>query len=142
MINVIFVMMAAITSNEVFINKAQNGCPKKENLIEHVYKSETIFNDATQLYVFYPKEFSGLKIESVMFLLNKKDSRLSLYSKIEEYKENNKFVVSAIWFDSNLYSELIANFEYRSNESGNGEVCVLSVDIPFEKLVKNWSGGN
>ncbi|MBB1397189.1 hypothetical protein [Pseudoalteromonas sp. SG44-8] len=83
-----------------------------------------------------------MKIESVIFLLNKKDSRLSLYSKIEEYKENNKFVVSAIWFDSNLYSELIANFEYRSNESGNGEVCVLSVDIPFEKLVKNWSGGN
>ena len=136
MINVIFVMMAVITSNEAFINKVLSSCPKKENLIENIYKSETIFNDAIQLYVFYPKEFLGLKIENVMFLLNKKDSRLSLYSEIEELKENKKFAVSAIWFDSNLYSELVVNIKYRSN---NNENCLLSLDIPFEQLVNNWN---
>ncbi len=129
-------MMAVITSNEAFINKALSGCPKKENLIENVYKSETIFNDAIQLYVFYPKEFLGLKIENVMFLLNKKDSRLSLYSEIQELKENKKFAVSAIWFDSNLYSELVVNIKYRSNSNEN---CLLSLDIPFEQLVNNWN---
>lgn len=71
-----------------------------------------------------------------MFLLNKKDSRLSLYSEIEELKENKKFAVSAIWFDSNLYSELVVNIKYRSN---NNENCLLSLDIPFEQLVNNWN---